>query len=75
MLATAEGKGTHGKRGVIPHVVNVNIQEKPVLYHPLFGAYCHSSRFLTSKLLSLRLQCLTQPGPQLVPRGTFSSMG
>lgn len=34
--AIAEGKGTHSKRGVIPLVVNLQIQEESVLYNLLF---------------------------------------
>lgn len=65
MSAIAEGKSTHRKKGVNPHVVNLQIQEEPVLYNLLFAKYRHSSLFLrlqSSSLHSCSTSCSQVPG-------------
>lgn len=64
MSAIAKGKGTQSKRGVIPLVVNLQIQEKPVLYNLLFAKYHHSSRLLrlqSSSLCGCSISCNQVP--------------
>ena len=69
MSAIAEGKGTYSKKGVIPLVVNVQIQEEPLPCNLLFTKYCQLLTFSqASKQLSPQLQYLT-----LIPQGAFSS--